>query len=192
MIATDAFEKVEVSSSEELATWLSQYHQQKESIWLVTYKKNVPEKYVSISSVLDLLISYGWIDGIRRKLDEERTMQLIAPRRVTHWAKSYKERAEKLIVQGRMQESGFQAIQFSKEIGMWDYMEEVDAGLIPSDLQEVLLSYSGATEFFNRINESSKRFVLRWIKLAKTEKTRSSRIKQIAQLAAEGKKLKGS
>jgi uncharacterized protein YdeI (YjbR/CyaY-like superfamily) len=48
------------------------------------------------------------------------------------------------------------------------------------------------TEHFDSINDSSKRFVLRWIKLAKTEKTRNKRIQQIAQLSAQGKKLPGS
>jgi hypothetical protein len=46
--------------------------------------KQVPEKYVSIDEVLDELLCFGWIDGIRRKLDLDRTMQLIAPRKVEH------------------------------------------------------------------------------------------------------------
>jgi uncharacterized protein YdeI (YjbR/CyaY-like superfamily) len=58
-------------------------HTQKEIIWLVTYKTSA-EKYVSIDEVLDELLCFGWIDGIRRKLDLDRTMQLIAPRKVEH------------------------------------------------------------------------------------------------------------
>jgi uncharacterized protein YdeI (YjbR/CyaY-like superfamily) len=56
----------------------------KESIWLVTYKKTSAKKNMSIDEVLDELICFGWIDGIRRKLDLDRTMQLIAPRKVEH------------------------------------------------------------------------------------------------------------
>ena len=61
-----------------------------------------------------------------------------------------------------------------------------------NDLEEALEKRPGALSFFENINPSSKRFVLRWIKLAKTEKTRSNRIMKIADLSAKGEKLKGS
>jgi uncharacterized protein YdeI (YjbR/CyaY-like superfamily) len=152
----------------------------------------VADKYISTAEVLDELLCFGWIDGIRRKLDDNRTMQLISPRRVEHWAKSYKERAAKLIEQGKMAPAGFQSIELSKQAGLWDFMEDVDNLMVPEDLQKALTLYDGASEFFHAINDSSKRFVLRWIKLAKTEKTRVSRIRQIAELSAKGEKLKGS
>ncbi|EOZ98417.1 hypothetical protein A33Q_1071 [Indibacter alkaliphilus LW1] len=192
MIQTDNFEKVEVASQEELRRWLEQNHQQKESVWLVTYKKIILEKYLSTSQVLDELLCFGWIDGIRRKLDEDRTMQLISPRKVEHWAKTYKDRAAKLIEEGKMQEAGFQSIELSKQNGLWDFMEDVDKLIVPVDLQDALDNKPEATEFFYAINDSSKRFVLRWIKLAKAEKTRMARIDQIAELSAKGEKLKGS
>lgn len=192
MISTDHFEKVEVASAQELRSWLTDNHAKSDTIWLVTFKKNVPDKYVSTSEVLDELLCFGWIDGIRRKLDDNRTMQLIAPRKAEHWAKTYKDRATRLIAEGKMQEAGLQAIQRSKQNGLWDFMDDVDKLIVPADLQEALAKLEGATAFFQTINASSKRFVLRWIKLAKTAKTRTARIQQIAELSAKGEKLKGS
>lgn len=192
MIQTENFQKVEVSSTQELRAWLEQHHAQKESVWLVTFKKTVPDKYLSTSQVLDELLCFGWIDGIRRKLDEHKTMQLISPRKVEHWAKTYKDRAAKLIEEGKMQEAGFRSIELSKENGLWDFMDDIDKLIVPKDLREALDKYEGAADFFNAINHSSKRFVLRYIKLAKTEKTRVSRIEQIVALASKGEKLKGS
>ncbi len=192
MIKTENFKNVEVLSIQELRSWLERHHCQKESIWLVTFKKTVPEKYVSTSAVLDELLCFGWIDGIRRKLDDTRTMQLISPRKVEHWAQTYKVRAAKLSEEGKMQKAGFRAIELSKQNGLWNFMNDVDQLIVPDDLQELLKKYAGATEFFHAINESSKRFVLRYIKLAKTEKTRMKRIEQIAGLSAKGEKLKGS
>ncbi|MCI4669573.1 MAG: YdeI/OmpD-associated family protein [Bacteroidia bacterium] len=191
-IKTENFEKVEIHCSEDLRDWLQGRHTQSESIWLITYKKSVPEKYVSREEVLDELLCFGWIDGIRRKLDENRSMQLISPRRVQHWAKTYKERAARLIEEGKMHESGHKSIQLSKENGLWHFMDDVDNLVVPKDLLEELASLDGATEFFHAINDSSKRFVLRWIKLAKTDKTRQKRIKQLADLSAKGEKLPGS
>ena len=99
MVKTDRFEKIEVHSQEALRTWLLNNHRQKESIWLVTFKKHHPNKYVSREEVLDEILCFGWIDGIRRKLDEDKTMQLLSPRKAQHWAKSYKDKAKKLIAE---------------------------------------------------------------------------------------------
>ena len=192
MIKTDNFEKLEITCASELRNWLVENHTQTEGIWLVTYKKSEKEKYVSRDEVLDELLCFGWIDGIRRKLDHTRTMQLISPRRVQHWAKTYKERAEKLIKENRMHPSGFDSIKKGKESGLWHFMDDVDNLLIPKDLEIELKKLEGAFNFFYNLNDSSKRFVLRWIKLAKSEKTRTNRIEKIAKLSSIGEKLPGS
>jgi hypothetical protein len=59
MVKTDNFQKAEVSSCQELRVWLENNHAQKESVWLVTFKKTVPEKYISTTEVLDELL---WLD----------------------------------------------------------------------------------------------------------------------------------
>jgi uncharacterized protein YdeI (YjbR/CyaY-like superfamily) len=192
MIKTENFEKIEVTSSQELRSWLASNFQQKESVWLVTFKKSEADKYVSREEVLDELLCFGWIDGIRRVLDEHRTMQLVSPRRAEHWAKTYKDRAAKLMQEGKMHESGLRAIALSKENGLWDFMDDADRLIVPEDLLQALRKNEAAELFFHTINPSSKRFVLRWLKLAKTEKTRNARINEIVSLSAKGEKLKGS
>ena len=192
MIQTENFQKVEIKSAEQLRDWLQENHTQEESVWLVTFKKSEQDKYVSRWDVLDELICFGWIDGIRRKLDHNRTMQLISPRRVQHWAKSYKERAAKLIEEDRMHSAGVKSIEDSKANGLWNFMDDVDNLIVPDDLKAALSRDNDALMFFDAINDSSKRFVLRWIKLAKTDKTRKNRIDKIASLSAKGEKLSGS
>lgn len=192
MIKTEDFDKVEIQSVKELRQWLHQNHGQEDAVWLVTYKKSEKDKYVSREEVLDELICFGWIDGIRRKLNNSKTMQLISPRRVQHWVKSYKERANRLIEENKMHQSGLDSIRKGKESGLWNFMDDVDNLIIPEDLKIELKKAKGAFDFFNNISDSSKRFVLRWIKLAKTQKTRSNRIHKIAKLSSNGEKLPGS
>jgi uncharacterized protein YdeI (YjbR/CyaY-like superfamily) len=192
MLKTENFKKVEIESQEQLRNWLRLNYSQEEGIWLVTFKKSEKEKYVSRDEVLDELICFGWIDGIRRKLDNTRTMQLISPRRIQHWAKTYKDRAGKLIKENKMHQSGLDSIKKGKESGLWNFMDDVDNLKIPDDLKTALNKLEGAFDFFDNINNSSKRFVLRWIKLSKTEKTRNIRIAKIAKLSSIGKKLPGS
>lgn len=133
MVKTENFEKIEIASQEELRQWLLEHHQEVASYWLVSYKKG-QGPYVSREEVLDELIAFGWIDGIRRKLDDRKTMQLISPRKSQHWAATYKERAQRLIESGQMHESGLQSIAHSKAVGLWNFMDDVDQLLIPKDL----------------------------------------------------------
>ncbi|MDC0468342.1 YdeI/OmpD-associated family protein [Bacteroidia bacterium] len=192
MLKTENFKKVEIESQEQLRNWLRLNYSQEEGIWPVTFKKSEKEKYVSRDEVLDELICFGWIDGIRKKLDNTRTMQLISPRRVQHWAKTYKDRAGKLIKENKMHQSGLDSIKKGKKSGLWNFMDDVDNLEIPDDLKTALNKLEGAFDFFDNINNSSKRFVLRWIKLSKTEKTRNIRIAKIAKLSSISEKLPGS
>ena len=191
MIKTENFEQVEIISLQQLRDWLQKNHAQKESIWLVTYKKNVEDKYVSVQQVLDELLCFGWIDGIRRKLDEEKTMQLIAPRKVEHWTKTYKDRYAKLLKNNLVEEAGKESVLKAKESGLWNFMDDVDALIKPVDFTKELESYKNAMANFNAFGASSQRFILRWIKLAKTDETRNKRIKQTAELADKNLKIPG-
>ena len=92
MIQTESFAKVAIDSLEELRVWLYRNHGNTESVWLVRFKKSVPAKYVDRLEVLDELICWGWMDGLARKIDDERTMQMISPRRQQKWSKSYVEK----------------------------------------------------------------------------------------------------
>ncbi|NRA93039.1 MAG: YdeI/OmpD-associated family protein [Psychroserpens sp.] len=192
MVKSDNLTTIQITTQKELRSWLLENHSQVETVWLITFKKSVPDQYVSRWEVLDELLCFGWIDGIRRKLDHQRTMQLISPRKAEHWAKSYKDRADILIREGKMHSSGLNAIKTSKTKGLWNFMDDVDQLIIPEDLVIELNKLSGAYEFFDGINPSSKRFVLRWLKLAKTDKTRKQRIDKIATLSSKGQKLPGS
>ena len=189
MTKTDNFDNVEVKSQAELRAWLEANHEQEASVWVVTYKKHIDDWYVSTDDILDEVLCFGWVDGIRRKLDDDRTMQLIAPRRARHWAKSYKDRAARLEREGKMHPAGLRSIEESKRNGMWNFMDDVDALIIPGDLRTALESHHPGLVNFEASAPSYRRNVLRWIKLAKTDKTRAKRIKKAAEFAARDEKI---
>ncbi|MEM0985562.1 MAG: YdeI/OmpD-associated family protein [Pseudomonadota bacterium] len=190
-IDTDKFAMVEVSSAAALRDWLEINQGQAESVWLVTFKSTDKDRYVSRDAVLDELISFGWIDGIRRKLDDTRTMQLISPRKTQHWAKSYKDRAARLIKQNRMAPAGFKSIEDAKASGLWNFMDDVDALICPPDLVEAFNQWPSSAETFAEFPPSAQRFTLRWIKLAKTGATRRKRVHLTAELAGKGEFVPG-
>jgi uncharacterized protein YdeI (YjbR/CyaY-like superfamily) len=188
----DRFEHVEVASVDDLHRWLLAHHGQTEAVWLVTWKKAVEDRYVSSEQVLDELVCFGWIDGIRRRVDDERTRQLVSPRRTQPWARSYCQRAEQLIAEGRMQPSGLRAVELARATGMWDAMPDVDDLLVPPDLAEALLGRPPAQEHFTAFPPSTRRNVLRWIASAKTDATRHKRIGLTVSEAAEGRRVKSN
>ncbi|NJM07364.1 hypothetical protein HC891_16035 [Candidatus Gracilibacteria bacterium] len=189
MIDTENFLQVEVTAVHQLRAWLTANHTQQESIWLVTYKKHCADRYVSRSDVLDELLCFGWIDGVRRKLDLDRTMQLVGPRRTHHWAQSYKGRVAHLEHAGRMHPAGRAAIAAAQRTGLWDADADVDALLMPEDLVAALVAHPPAHEQFAQFAISYRRNVLRWITRAKTPATRAKRIAQTALLAAKHEKV---
>ncbi len=190
-VKTGHFDQVMVESASDVRAWLTDNHAQMESVWLVTCKKCVPKYYVSREEVLDELLCFGWIDGIRRQLDEHRTMQLISPRHSHAWAASYKKRAAQLEAEGRMTDAGRALIQKSKELELWDCDDGVDKLTVPADLSEALRAAGrrDARAFFDNQAPSRRRNVLRWISKAKTQKTRTNRITQTAKLASRGERV---
>jgi len=128
---------------------------------------------------LDALIAYGWIDGIRRKLDDQRTMQLIFQRKTQSWSATYKQRADRLEAEGRIQKSGRDALSQSKLLDLWDAMQDLDTLLIPNDLEILLDKDRTAATNFTDCPPSYKRNVLRWLKSAKTARTRQKRLHSI-------------
>jgi uncharacterized protein YdeI (YjbR/CyaY-like superfamily) len=191
MIQTENFPQVEVSSKQELRQRLQAHHNSSDTVRLVTYKKIVPDKYLSRRDVLDELLCFGWIDGIRRVLDDTRTMQLISPRKVHHRTQTYKDRFIKLEKEWLMTDAGRRYVELSKSLWLRESMEDVDAYLYPIDLREEFDKLTWAKEFFDRCSPSSKRFMLRYIKIAKTDKTRKKRIALVALMASQHKKIPG-
>lgn len=189
MSAPPDIERVEVTSAAALRDWLAAHHGQSESVLLVTWLARRRDRYVSTSEVLDELLCFGWVDGRRWKHDGERTMQLIAPRRQQVWAQSYKDRAARLIAEGRMAPPGLATIKASKAAGLWDAAADVDALIIPDDLAVALDATPPARERFEAAAPSYRRNVLRWIAGAKTSPTRAKRVAEVAQATRKGVRM---
>lgn len=182
-------ERVEITSLAQWRAWLKRHHDQTASIWLVTYKKAVGKRYVPYEDVLDEALCFGWIDSLRRKLDEERSMLLVSPRRKgSAWSKVNREKALSLITAGRMQPAGLAKITQAHQDGTWDALKAVDALQVPDDLAEALAAQPDAAGFFAAFPKSSKRAILEWISSARRPETRVARVLLTAQMASRNLK----
>lgn len=185
---TDTLDRVEIERADDLWAWLADHHQAEQSYLLVTWKKSEPQKYVSRDEVLDALLAYGWIDGRRYKLDDNRTMQLICQRKQQKWTKSYRDRIERLDQQGRLRAPGQAAVQMAKVNGTWLAEQDVDDLICPPDLQ-ARLEAQKADGWWAQAAPSYRRNILRWLASAKKEQTRDKRCQMIADYCEKGQKI---
>lgn len=182
-------DQLNVDNIIDLRNWLKANHRNRESIWLVRWKKDSGGPYIPYSDIVDELFCFGWIDSLPRKLDEKRSLLLISPRKPTsNWSALNKRKVEKLLKDGQMEEAGLQAVALAKANGAWSFLDDVELLVIPPDLKAMLEQFPGASEFFERFPPSSKRGILEWIKNARTPATREKRIRETAEKAANNTK----
>jgi uncharacterized protein YdeI (YjbR/CyaY-like superfamily) len=178
------FGEVEVKGRAEWRAWLADNHQQTKGVWLITYKKCVPEWHLSYDELVEEALCFGWVDSLPRKVDEQRTKIYVAPRKKgSGWSKVNKARIEHLTVAGLIEPPGWDKIHQAQLDGSWAKLDDVEALVMPPDLQVALADHPPAAEYFEAFPRSVKRSILEWVMLAKRPETRQQRILTIAQMA---------
>jgi uncharacterized protein YdeI (YjbR/CyaY-like superfamily) len=100
-------ETIYVTTSEEFRKWLLKNHKTKKEIWLIQYKKATKKPSINYVDAVEEAICFGWIDGLEKSMDGERYALRFSPRRPkSNWTETNKERARKMIAEGRMTEAG--------------------------------------------------------------------------------------
>lgn len=176
---------------EEWRKWMEQNHHLKTSVWLLQYNKASGRPSISWSEAVDVALCFGWIDSKKIAVDNGATHQFFTRRKAkSTWSKINKDKVERLISEGLMTPSGLAAVKIAQQNGTWNALDEVEALIIPQDLQNALDERAGAKAFFLAQSKSAKKGMLYWVFSAKRQETRANRIGQIASLAALGKKPK--
>jgi uncharacterized protein YdeI (YjbR/CyaY-like superfamily) len=176
--------RVEIENRSAWRNWLEQNHDRSNGIWLVTFKKQNRGRYVPRNELIEEAICFGWIDSLPRKLDDDRTMLWMAPRKPgSGWSQINKERAKSMIAAGRMAPAGLEKVNIAKSDGSWNALDAIEALEIPGDLEQALAPYPAARKNFDAFPRSVKRSILEWISSAKKPETRAKRIDETARLA---------
>jgi uncharacterized protein YdeI (YjbR/CyaY-like superfamily) len=173
-----------VRNRAELRDWMAANHATSGTVWIATYKRHHPD-YLDWEGLVQELLCWGWIDSLPRAIDADRTGHLAAPRNTASaWSAVNKAHVERAIEAGAMTPAGLAKINAAKANGMWDFLNDVEALIDPSDLTDAL--QGRAAEVWAAHPRSVKRGTLEWIKMAKTPATRAARIAEVAASAAQG------
>ena len=104
-------ETLYVTTGEDFRKWLEENHASKKEIWLIQYKKATKKPSIPYVEAVEEALCFGWIDGLEKSMDTERYALRFSPRRPkSNWTETNKERARRLIAQGRMRPAGFAAL----------------------------------------------------------------------------------
>ena len=178
-------------SKQEWRQWLVENHQAKQSIWLICYKKKAGKPSVAWSDVVDEALCFGWIDGMRKSVDEESFVQLVCKRKPkSGWSKINKEKIERLTADGLMAEAGRKSVDIAKQNSSWTLLDDVEELTIPQDLELAFENNLVAKDFFLSLSKSVRKMILQWISFAKKPETRQNRINEVVERAASKQKPK--
>lgn len=166
--------------------WLEENHSEEDAAWVVIQKKGSERKGLRYDEAVDEAVCFGWIDGGMRRMDGDRFRLWFSPRRRgSVWSLLNRERAERLMDAGLMEEAGLRAVEEARENGMWDaaYTSRVEPE-VPEDLMEALREDGEAWRNFEGFSNSAKLIYVHWVESAKRKGTRARRISEVVRRAA--------
>ena len=190
-MSTNNPETFHPENEQEWRNWLKENHLEKQSIWLIYYKKSTGKKNLAWSEAVDQALCFGWIDSTARPIDEHTYMQFFTKRKPkSPWSKINKEKVTRLLAENLIVEAGHKVIETAKENGSWSILDEAEELIIPVDLEKAFELHPGSKDFFMQLSKSIRKAILQWLVLAKQDITRQKRIHEIAEKAGLGMKPK--
>ena len=172
-------------------SWLQKNHTGVEEVWVVFYRKGTGHPTVSYNDAVEEALCFGWIDGIRKRVDSARYMHRFTPRRLNSaWSKSNKERVARLIEARLMTPAGQRLIDHAKRGGAWSRSSDlVPVPDMPDELTAALDADQDALVNFNALAPSYRRQFIAWIADAKRPTTRAGRVAKSVDLLRRGERL---
>ncbi|NVB36653.1 YdeI/OmpD-associated family protein [Pseudenhygromyxa sp. WMMC2535] len=175
-----------------LETWLRANHSRKQELWVRIYKKASGTPSISWEDCVVACLTWGWIDGVKRSLDEVSYLQRITPRRPkSGWSKKNRAHAERLIAERRMQPAGLLHVEAARADGRWEraYAGSADMEL-PEDFLRALDAQPAAKAFFATLRRAQIYSIYHQLHGAKRPETRARRMEKILAALAEGRALR--
>jgi len=177
------------ATQDEFRIWLQEHHKTATELVVGFYRVGSGKPSITWSQSVDQALCFGWIDGIRKSVDEESYSIRFTPRRSTSiWSAINIKKVEELTQAGLMTPEGQKAFDMRKEHRSRIYSYEDEPVVLEAAYEKQFKANHPAWEFFNAQAPSYKKVIIFWIMNAKQENTRLSRLEKIIGLSSQQKR----
>lgn len=173
----------------DLRTWLERNHSSAGELWIGFYKKHTGKSTITYPEALDQALCFGWIDGVRKRIDDLRYLIRFTPRQSRSvWSSVNIRRAKQLVRLGLMHPRG-QAIFEARDRALARrlFLEQKIVAL-DSCYEEQMRAHPAAWKYFQEQPPWYRRMASRWVMRAKREETRQRRLANLIARAARGER----
>ena len=179
------------ATAAEFRAWLKEHHDTADELWMGLYKKGSGRPSITWSEAVDEALCYGWVDSIRRGIDDRRYMNRFTPRKPnSNWSEVNIRRVEELTRQRRMRAPGLKAFEARtpREEGTYSYEQRYDIEL-PPDLERRFRARRKAWTWFHDQSPAYRSMALYWLMGAKKPETRERRLDTLIEDSANSRKI---
>jgi len=172
----------------EFRKWLEKNHFKKTELWLLFYKVHTNKKSVRYAEAVEEALCFGWIDGIVKRIDDEKHAQRYTPRKPrSYWSNVNKERAKRMIEQGKMTDAGLVKIKEAKKSGWWQNAYTTSRGdyEMSEEMKKALMSDKEAWNNFRNFGKGYQNTYIFYVNYAKREETKQKRIQLVLERATK-------
>ncbi len=171
-----------------LRAWFEKNHDAGGELWVGYYKKGTGLPSVTWPESVDAALCFGWIDGLKKSVDQKSYTLRFTPRRKrSHWSARNLGRMKELIAEGLVAEPGLAAYERrdrrNEKQASYEQSGEMS---LPSEYEGRLKANPAAWEYFRNARPSYRKQVIWWIVSAKREDTRRRRLGILIESCAEG------
>jgi uncharacterized protein YdeI (YjbR/CyaY-like superfamily) len=175
-------------------TWLSANHDRETELWLRIFKKGSGVTTVTTAEALEVVLCWGWIDGIRKSFDERSYLQRYTPRRAKSiWSQINRDHVARLTAAGRMTVHGRRHVDAAKADGRWDAayapVRDASRALIPADLRAAIEANPRARQTFRALGKTNLFALAFRTSQLKTAAGRARKIAALVSMLARGETI---
>jgi uncharacterized protein YdeI (YjbR/CyaY-like superfamily) len=177
-------------SAADLRRWLAAHHASEKELIIGFYKKDSGRVGITYSEALDEALCFGWIDGVRRSLDEKSYTNRFTPRRPrSNWSQVNMRRVRELIRMRRMRRPGLAAYERRDDSRTNRYSFERESAELAPGHRRVFRANRAAWKFFESQPPYYRRVVTWWVISARKEETRLRRLQALIACCARGERI---
>lgn len=170
--------------------WLQKHHDRADEIMVGFYRKDSGRKGISYPEAVDEALCFGWIDGVRRKVDAESYTNRFSPRKKrSYWSAVNVKRAEELVAAGRMAPPGLRAFEARDAERSREYSFERETAALPPAYVKEFRKNPGAWTFFDSQSPSYKRMASWFVMSARKDETRERRLARVIADSARRRRI---